>query len=308
MRRTMFSTITTAPSTTMPKSSAPKREQVGRDMHQVKTDGGKEKRERDGQCDDQGATRVAEKEEKDDHHQDDPLRQVIEHRTCRELEQIAAIEEGLDSDALGQDVFVQLLDLGADAGDGRVGIVALLQQDDTLDDVRVIDDLAIFAVDGPADLAETDLRALDHSSDVPHPQRCAILRLENGVLDVGNIREETDLAHIDLLLTGLDETAAGIGIVVRQLLLDVADGQAIGDELVRVDADLVFTRDAAKARDIDHAGNLLELLLQLPVLDRLELHVVVGRIGALERVPVDLADWTPVRADLRLQTLWERDL
>ena len=97
-------------------------------------------------------------------------------------------------------------------------------------------------------------------------------------------------------------------LLLASLLLDLADGEAVGDELVGIDADLVLAGDAAEAGDIDHAGDGLELLLELPVLERLELHAVVGGIGGAQRVPVDLADGTPVGAHLWLQAGGQGDL
>ncbi len=80
------------------------------------------------------------------------------------------------------------------------------------------------------------------------------------------LRVEADLADVDLLLALLDEAAAGVDVVVGDLLLDLADGETVGDELVGIDADLVLARHAAEAGDVDDAGDGLELFLELPVL------------------------------------------
>ena len=96
--------------------------------------------------------------------------------------------------------------------------------------------------------------------------------------------------------------------MLRELLLDLADDEAVGDELVGVDADLIFAGCAAEAGDIDDAGDGLELLFELPILEGLELHVVVGGVGGAEGVPVDLADGAPVGAHLGLQAGGEGDL
>ncbi len=77
------------------------------------------------------------------------------------------------------------------------------------------------------------------------------------------LRVEADFADVDLLLALLDEVAAGVDVVVGDLLLDLADGEAVGDELVGVDADLVLAGDAAEAGDVDDAGDGLELLFEL---------------------------------------------
>ena len=163
---------------------------------------------------------------------------------------------------------------------------------------------AVGAVNGLADLAQPDLRPLRR------PSRCRSTR--SGVpflvlrtvcsmsCDVG---DEADRAHVDLLQAGLDEAAAGVHVVVGELLLDLADAQAVGDQLVRIDAHLVFAGDAAEAGHVDDVGHRLELLLEHPVLERLQLHHVVRRIGAVQRVPVDLTDRAPVGAHLRLQVL-----
>jgi hypothetical protein len=79
--------------------------------------------------------------------------------------------------------------------------------------------------------------------------------------------EEADLADVDLQLALLDEVAAGVDVVVGDLLLNLGDGKAVGDELVGIETDLVLARDAAEAGDIDDAGDGLELLFQLPVFE-----------------------------------------
>jgi hypothetical protein len=67
-------------------------------------------------------------------------------------------------------------------------------------------------------------------------------------LDVAHGLDQPDGAHVDLLQAGFDEAAAGVHVVVGELLLHLADAQPVGDQLVRVDADLVLARDAAEAR------------------------------------------------------------
>ena len=86
------------------------------------------------------------------------------------------------------------------------------------------------------------------------------------------------------------------------------DGQAVGDELLGIELDLVLLGGSAKAGDIDDALDALEVLFQGPVFERLFLHHVVGGVGAFERVPVDLADGAPVGAHLRGEIGGEVDL
>ena len=60
------------------------------------------------------------------------------------------------------------------------------------------------------------------------------------------LRDQAHRAHIDLLRALLDEAAAGVHVVVRQLLLDLREAQPVGDQLVGIDANLIFARDAAE--------------------------------------------------------------
>ena len=141
----------------------------------------------------------------------------------------------------------------------------------------------------------------DDRGDIADAEGRAVLRLEHGLFDVVNVGEQADGAHIDLLQPCLDEAAAGVDVVVGELLLHLADAEAVGDQLVGIDAHLVFPREAAEAGNVHDVGHGLELLLEHPVFDGFQLHQVVLGIGAVQRVPVDLADGAPIGADLRLQ-------
>src|SRR5260370_4888845 len=155
-------------------------------------------------------------------------------------------------------------------------------------------------MDRLADLAESNLWTLYHGSNIFNPQPSAGLRLQNGLLDVLDVFVKADFTNINLLLTLLDEAAAGVRVICGELLFDLADAESIGDEFVRVDSYLVLARDATEARDIDNARYGFELLFDRPVLKGFEVHVVVERVAAAHRVPKDLADRTPVAPDLRL--------
>ena len=57
---------------------------------------------------------------------------------------------------------------------------------------------------------------------------------------------------------GLDEVAAAIHVVVGELLLHLRDAQPIGDQLVRIEANLIFARGAAEAGNIHNIRHGLE--------------------------------------------------
>src|SRR5208283_66310 len=175
-------------------------------------------------------------------------------------------------------------------------------QYDAFDDVVVIHDGAVVAADGLADLAETDLGALCDNSDIFYAKRRTVLGLQERLFDLLDAVEQSHGADIDLLRTRLDKTAAGVDVIGRDLLLDLADTQPVGHELVRVHLNLIFAGGTAKADYIDDIGHRLELLLQNPILEGLQFHQIVFWIGALQRVPVDLPHRAVVRPHLRLQT------
>ena len=111
--------------------------------------------------------------------------------------------------------------------------------------------------------------------------------------------DQSDGADVDLLQTLLDEASAGVDVVVGELLLDLGQAQAVGDEFVGVDANLIFAGGAAEAGNVDDVGHGFEILFDDPVFDGLQFHRVVGRIGAVQGEEINLADRAPVGAHLR---------
>ncbi len=89
-----------------------------------------------------------------------PSVRLCKHSVRREFEQGAAVEKRSDGDALRKDALVQLLHLRVNAIEDLVGVFAFLEEDDALDHIVIVDELAIMTTIGLADLAEPDLRAL----------------------------------------------------------------------------------------------------------------------------------------------------
>jgi hypothetical protein len=86
-----------------------------------------------------------------------------------------------------------------------------------------LSDLSVFAVDRLADLPQPDLRALHHRGNVFHAQCGAGLGLQDGIFDVRHAGNQADFADVDLLLAFFDKLAARIGVVIGELLLNLAD-------------------------------------------------------------------------------------
>ena len=74
-----------------------------------------------------------------------------------------------------------------------------------------------------ADLPQADLRALVDVGDVFDANGRAVHRCHHRVLDVLNGLKQALGLDVDLLRPGLDEAAAGVGVVQRKLVLDLGD-------------------------------------------------------------------------------------
>src|SRR6185312_3665017 len=121
-------------------------------------------------------------------------------------------------------MLVQLVDFIVNRFERRVRIGALAQQYNAFHYVGIVEHLAIFTPDRPADLAEPDAIALRDGRDIFHAHRNAAgLRLDYRTCDVIDRAYQAQRAYVDLLQAGLDEAAAGIHIVIGELLFYLAD-------------------------------------------------------------------------------------
>jgi hypothetical protein len=76
---------------------------------------------------------------------------------------------------------------------------------------------------------------------------------------------EADGADIQSLLATLDESAASVDVVGDQRLLDLRQGQSVGNEFCGIELDLVFARGTAERVDVNDVRNGLELIDDEPV-------------------------------------------
>src|ERR1700722_5046211 len=284
------------------------REEIRGNFIEVEAYGSEEERERNGERDDECAAGISEEEEEDYGDEQDAFGEIFQDRVRGEMHEIAAVEERGDFHTRREDLVIQLVFFFMDGDEGFVGVSAFAEKDDAFDDVVVVNDSSVRAVNSLPYLSQTNARALGYGGDVFHAKGGTVFRGEDGLLDVLDVAEQAHDADIDLLQAGFDEATAGVGVVVSELLLDLGDAQAMGDEGVGIDADLIFAGNAAEAGDVNNGGHGLELLFEGPILDGFEFHQVVFGIGAAQRVPINLADGAPVSAHLRLQAGGERDL
>src|ERR1700733_15316745 len=286
----------------------PERKKVRRNVAEIQPDGGKQQRERNRERDDECRTHIQQKQEKNDAHQNHAFDKVMHHCVQGEVKQVAAIQHGNNLHAGRQDAVVQLVHFLVNGVERGLLLGAFAHQHTTLNDVGLVDDAAVFHVIGSRHVTQPDFGALADFSDIFHSQRGPGLGFQHSLLDVLHAAKEPESTNIHLLHSDFNETAAGIDIVVGELLLHLADAQSIGNQLVRIDANLVLAYRAPEVGNIHHVRYRFELLEQNPIFDRSEFHQVIAGIGASQCVPVDLARGAPVGADLRLQVLAGRQI
>src|SRR5262249_25657350 len=97
------------------------------------------------------------------------------------------------------------------------------EQHDTFHHVVVVDKVSVRAMDGLADLSQSNLRPLRDYSNVADVKRGPVPGRDDSPLDVGHVPEEAHFPHVDLLETSLEKAAACVDIFVRELLLHLSD-------------------------------------------------------------------------------------
>src|SRR5580704_378730 len=107
-----------------------------------------EQGERDGHGNDQGAADVPEEQEEDEGHQKNTVREIAKDGVAGVANEIAAIEVGDEGNAGGQQSVVEFMNFGMKSIESSVSVCALAEQDDSLDDVVVVENSAVFAADG----------------------------------------------------------------------------------------------------------------------------------------------------------------
>src|SRR6202167_5082057 len=268
-------------------------------MAQVEKYGCEKQRKWNGERDDEGSANITEKEKQDDRYQDHSLAQIVQHRVQRVMKQIAAVEHGNDLHTLGQDVIVELVHLVVNPFERGAFFGPLAHQHAALDDVGLIDNDAVRTMIGSGHVPQPNSGAPLDDRDVLYANWSPIRSCQHGVLDILYTAVKSERADVQLLQAFFDEAATGVHVVDGQLVLSLADAQAVGDELIGVDAHLIFARGAAEVAHVHDVRNFPEFLVQSPVFDAPQIHQVICRIRAPDRVPINLAGGDPVRTDLR---------
>ena len=257
------------------------RKQVGGFSPQHRDDDGQQQCYRDGRRYDYRAAQIAEEKPLDQEDQRDAEEHIMQHRTHRDGDEVAAVIERFDLHAARQAaVAVNLLDRRAHAGHDIHGPFELLHQDDAEDDVGLV------VTSGDAEPRRVSDLHLGH---VREQHRHARLLRHHDVANILKRPHDAEAAYVDRLLADRDGTTAHIGVAVRDRGHDLRQRQAVGHHLVEVDLGLEFLGFAAEHGDVGHAGHDPQLALDHPVLQRLQLDQIhVGR--TFELISEDFAD------------------
>src|SRR5262249_20715830 len=188
-----------------------------------------------------------------------------------------AVVDGHDLDA-GAEAGRHLTELGLDAVDDRQNVLAVSHDDDARH--RFAE--AVEVGDTAAEIgAEADL------SEILDANRCSVLARRHGdVLEVGDRACVAAATHHVLGAAELDQAAAGLAVPAAHRLDDPGDRQSEGAQAVWIQIHLILTAESADRSDLGDARDGLEVIPEVPGLDRPQIGEA-GPPGALdERVTV----------------------
>ena len=268
-----------------PEVDRPQAHQAGRDPRGQHHVGREEHRQRDRQRHDQPAADVAQQRQQDHDDQDAPFDQVAQDRAQGLVDQVGAVVERLDRDALGQ-AALEPGDLLLDVADDPPRVLADEHHHQPGDDLA----LAVAGHQPGAD----HRRGVDlgHVGD-RHGDAVALVDDDRG--DVGHVVRLALAADVPRLPLVHEVAAADVGVVHPQRVEDVGHRQVVGPELVGVELDLVGLQLAAVRVDLGHAGHAPQLVGDEPVEDRPQLHRRDARLAG--RLDLELEDLAQRRRD-----------
>ena len=239
------------------------RKQVGGNVAEVEADGGEQQREGNGEGDDDGAAHVAEEEKENDGDEDHALGQVVLDGFDGVLDQIGAVEEGNDFHALGQNAVVEFVDFLVNALQGRDRSRRPFAAGRCLRRCR---DCRRWCRRG----GEWLCRSGRGGSLGPWVTVAMSLILMAAPLEFlmtvfsmswTLVKRPTDCTLICCAPCSM-KLPPPLVLLLAICCSTWAMRQAVGDQLLRVEPDLVFLGGPAEAGYVDHALDALERLLQ----------------------------------------------
>ena len=275
--------------TITPKSIAPRLHQIGGDAEPPHSQERHQHGQRNHRRNNQRRAQVAQEQEQNRHHQRSPLKQVVANRADGPVDNHRLVVERDDPHALGKRTANPVERL-FDALDDRLAVLASEHDHHARDGLP----LAV-ARDRPLPRHFPNLD-LSHVTQV---DRGTLVGRQDDRRQVPLALYAAQAAHGVLLGGVLDESAAEVVIVLPNPLEHVTQRQSVSVQAVRIHLDLVLPRVAAPGVDVGHARHGLQLVFDLPVVERLQLHGAVA--FPFERVPIHLAEGRRHRPQGRLE-------
>ena len=223
---------------------------------------------------DDGHQRRAQVPQEEHAHQrdDDELLEQLERQVVdRALDQRAAVVGGDDLHALRQ-AGLQLGQARLHRLDRRLRVLARAQHDHAAGHLALAVELGDAAAHLRADLDR---------GHVAQAHRDAAARGQRDVAEVVQRLQVAAGAHHVFGLGQLQHRAAALLVAGQQRIAHLLVGDAVGDQLVRVEHHLVLPHHAADAGHLGHVGQALQFVLQEPVLQARA--VATGRCGPSDR-------------------------
>ena len=198
-------------------------------------------------------------EEQSTHHGDDEefLKQFSRQIFDRAVDETGTVVGGDDLDTGRQTAF-ELCELGLHTVDNLAGVLALPHDDDTARDFA----LAVKFGD-PAPHVGADLNGCDIAE---HHRNAACRRADRHAAEIGQRRQIAGRTDNIFGLGHFDDRPAGLGIGAADCFGHLGLRNAVRDEFLRVEHDLILLDHTADAGDLCHTRHALQLITQEPVL------------------------------------------
>src|SRR5512133_1946003 len=241
------------------------------------------KRQRDG--DYENGTEMPQKQNVGQRNKNDLLDQRMLESIDGVEDERAAIVEGDDANILRK-ARCNLGDLLFDGIDDVKGMGAVARHNDTADRL-----FAILVEESTAELGPQL-----HTRNITHIHWSAIRRRDRNVFNVLELLDQPKPANHVFAVADFEHLGAYIVVAALHCREHIAHRDAVGSQLQRIDIDLILPNEAPDTRDLSHTGNRIELVLDVPVLNRMQSPAIVR---AFHRIPEHLAHTGRVRPQHR---------
>ena len=181
----------------------------------------------------------------------------------------------MDRDTFGQHVAVQLVDRLVHILQHFRRVLSAQHLHDALDTVRIV---ALLV--GESEHAFALQIAVFELTDVIEVDRHAVDRLYDDIAEVLEPLDQPDAPDHVTQIAARDDTAAGVDVVLFDLLGDVRQRDAVLLHLARIDFDLVLCGDAAVIAHVRDAGHLFQARDHHPF-------VQVGQLAQVVRLTLE---------------------